>query len=77
MKVVQRNRFFGYSENIFIEMLDGNQKIRRLGAEKVVSIRQELSSSASLNLCAIFKSRNGEHSSESDCDTFSTISIIY
>ena len=54
-------------------LLDCDKEIRMLGVEGVVSIRQELSLSASLNLSAMTKSRNEEHSSESVCDKSSSV----
>ena len=74
LKVVQRNRFFAHQENILIGMLgDNDEEIRMLGVNKVLSIRQKLSTGALSNIDAITESVNEEHSSESTCDTSATV----
>ena len=74
LKVVQRNGFFAHQENILIGTLGGNdEEIRMLGVNKVLSIRQKLSTGALSNIDAMTESVNEEHSSESTCDTSATV----
>ena len=74
LKVVQRNGFFAHQENILIGMLgDNDEEIRMLGVNKVLSIRQKLSTGALSNIDAMTESVNEEHSSESTCDTSATV----
>ena len=74
LKVVQRNGFFAHQENILTGMLGHNdEEIRMLGVNKVLSIRQKLSTGALSNIDAITESVNEEHSSESTCDTSATV----
>ena len=75
--MVQRNGFFADWENVLMGMLgDSDNETRILELEKLLSIFQKLSSPASLNDSAMAKCPNKEHSSESACNTFSTVRIF-
>ena len=74
LKVVQRNGFFAHQENILIGMLgDNDEEIRMLEVNKVLSIRQKLSTGALSNIDAMTENVNEEHSSESTCDASATV----
>ena len=57
-------------------MGDSDEETQILGVDKVLLIRQKLSSSASLNDGAMAKCCNEEHFSESDCDITDTFSDV-
>ena len=52
---------------------DNDEEIRMLEVNKVLSIRQKLSTGAISNIDAMTESVNEEHSSESTCDTSATV----
>ena len=73
LKVVQRNAFFAHQENVLIAKLDDNdEEIRMQGANKVLSIRGKLPSTAS------FDNPNEECSLKGPkyCDTTPIVRVI-
>jgi len=41
-KVIQRNAFFAYPENILLGMLSDDENVRRLAVNKIFSVRGKL-----------------------------------
>ena len=73
LKVVQRNAFFAHQENVLIAMLgDNDEEIRMQGANKLLSIRGKLPSTAS------FDNPNEEYSLKGlkYCDTTPTVRLF-